>query len=139
MTTGGNPLGLPCWCFHFSCRLQPSFSPSEAFSPSSSHFKSRPGTLGKHCLWHEGSNWGSDGTPEVVSFLHLWLPACHLMGITPSQVQQECESPDGSRRSQHQAEVRSNPLHTQRIADSTTNRVCLLKQCERSSFSVTRC
>lgn len=73
MTTGGNLLCSPCWCFHFSCRLQPHFFSFWAFSFSFSSPKIRPTPLQQHWLWRVGSNWGSGGTPKVACFLHLWL------------------------------------------------------------------
>lgn len=108
------PVLFTCCCFHFSCRLQPRFSPSRFLSSSSLHPKISPGTLGKHGLWHEGSNRGSVGT------------LCFFSSTSG------CLRPDGRQ------EVRSNPLHNRRIADGTTNRIYLLKQCDRCSFPVTR-
>lgn len=58
---------------------------------------------------------GVMGRDSWSSFFPPPLAACVLTGITPWRVQQECESPDGS-RSQHQPEVRSNPLNTRRSA-----------------------
>lgn len=80
-------------------------------------------------------------TRGVTGLLNYFLSStsgCDLTGVTASQVQQERESPDGSRRSQRQAGVRSNPLHLQRIADSTANRVYPLRESDTRSFSVSR-